>query len=142
MSKYILIADDEAKFDSDFNPATVQVKPGKLKASGKWQIAGKAVCLAGDELKVSVPGCTYTTKQHTISGTGTLFIQALGSDQQAQKTKDSNKPVLLQGSTFTAKFMVLVPAQQPSNPNPIPDTTLQYIGTGKFETNNDKVQGN
>ena len=72
---------------------------------------------------------------------GMLFIQSLAANQKAQKTKSSGKPVLLKGGQFQAKFTVMVPAQQPSSPNPIPDSTPQYSGTGTFISMNQIVKG-
>ena len=141
MSDSILITGDKALFNPTFGAATVVVQPGTLTGSSKGKIGGKPVCVDGDEKKVIVPGCTYMTPQHTIPGVGTLSIQSLGGNQKARKTKDKGKPVLLKGSTFTAKFQVMTPAQQPSTPNPIPDSTPQYSGTGSFVTTNIKAKG-
>ncbi|MBC6424740.1 MAG: hypothetical protein GDA38_27205 [Hormoscilla sp. SP12CHS1] len=145
MADDILITGDEVKFDSSFGKATVTVlvKPVTLAGSGKGKINGKPICVEGDEKKVIVPGCLYTTKKHTIPGTGTLTIEGLGGDQKAKKTKSGGKPVLLKGGKFKAKFQKMVPAQQPppGPGSPIPDLTLQYSGNGSFETTNQKVKG-
>ncbi|WP_293086528.1 hypothetical protein [Moorena sp. SIO4A1] len=97
----------------------------------------------GDKKKGSVPSCMYTTPVYSIPGTGTLKIADLGADQKAQKTNSAGKPVLLKGSTFTAKFEVQNPAKKPpTGPNPpIPDATPQYSGTGTFITTNTKWRG-
>lgn len=141
MTDFILITGDKAMFNQTFGQAIITVSPGDLIGTGKAKINGKLICVDGDERKVTVPGCTYTTAQHTIPGTGMLFIQSLSGDQTAKKTKSGGKPVLLKGGQFNAKFTVLVPAQKPSTPSPIPDTTLQYSGTGTFMTTNIKVKG-
>lgn len=141
MSDYILIEGDKANFNPTFGAATVVVQPADLKGSGKTSLKGKAVCIAGDEKDVSVPGCSYMTPVYSIPGTGTLKIAALGGDQKAQKTKTAGKAVLLKGSTFTAKFEVQSPAQQPNMPSPIPDVTPQYSGTGSFITTNTQYKG-
>jgi len=80
------------------------------------------------------------TPQYSIPGVGILSIQSLGGNQKATKTKSGGKPVLLKGATFTAKFQVAVPAQQPTAAGPIPDATPQYSGTGTFMTTNLKVK--
>lgn len=144
MSKFILLDDDKANFNPTFGLATVVVRLGDLKASGKSTLNGKKVCIDGDEKNVSVPSCVYTTPIHSIPGTGTLKIAALGGDQKAKKTNSGGKPVLLKGSTFTAKFEVQNPAKKPpSAPGepPTPDPTPQYSGTGTFITTNTKWQG-
>ena len=142
MADFILVTGDKAMFNPTFGQATVVALPGTLVGTGKDLINGKPVCVDGDEKKVIVPGCMYMTPQYSIPGVGTLSIQSLGGNQKAKKNKSGNKPVLLKGSTFTAKFQVMVPAQQPqpSGP-PIPDATPQYSGTGSFITTNLKVKG-
>lgn len=137
MSDFILVEGDKANFNPSFGAAIVVVRPGDLKGSGKSTLKGKKVCIDGDEKKVSVPGCTYMTPQYSIPGVGTLKIAALGGDQKAKKTKSAGKPVLLKGSTFTAKFEVQSPAKMPP-PASTPDATPLYSGTGTFITTNTK----
>ncbi|HLP87134.1 MAG TPA: hypothetical protein VK184_00810 [Nostocaceae cyanobacterium] len=141
MADFILITGDKVIFNPSFGQAIVAVQPGDLTGTGKDKINQKLVCVDGDEKQVIVPNCTYVTSQHTISGMGILSIESLAGNQKAQKTKSGGKAVLLKGASFTAKFQVTVPAQQPSTPSPIPDATLQYSGTGSFMTTNQKVKG-
>jgi len=139
MSDFVLIDGDQVVFLPAFSPAIVVVQPGKLAGSGPATINGKAICVDGDESKVSVPGCTYMTPSHPIPGTGTLKIAALAGNQKATKTKTGGKPVLLKGAMFTAKFEVQSPAQQPTPAGPVPDGSPQYSGQGQFVTTNTKV---
>ena len=134
MSDPILIDGDTVMFMPAFGAATVVVQPGRLAASGPATLGGKKICVAGDESKVSVPGCVYMTAQHSIPGTGTLKIAALAGDQQSGKVKTGGKAVLLKGSQFTARFEVQSPAQQPppGPGSPVPDATPQYSGQGRF----------
>jgi hypothetical protein len=143
MADFILITGDKAMFNPAFGAAIVVVQPGNLVGTGKNNIGGKPTGVQGDEKKVIVPGCTYMTPQYSIQGVGTLMIESLGGDQIAKKTKSGGKAVLLKGSTFIAKFQVMVPAQQPPpGPGPpIPYATPQYIGTGNFVTTNMTVKG-
>jgi hypothetical protein len=141
MADFILMTGDKAMFNPTFGQAIVGVQPGDLIGSGKAQINGKLVCVDGDEKNVMVPGCTYTTPQYSIPGVGMLSIQSLAANQKAQKTKSGNKPVLLKGSSFQAKFQVMTPAQQPTATGLVPDATPQYSGTGTFTTMNVKVKG-
>jgi hypothetical protein len=142
MADFILIDGDKAIFQPNFTAAVVVVRPGTLQASGPSTFNGKKVCVAGDESKVEVPGCMYTTPSFSIPGTGTLKIAALAANQKAQDTKSGDKPVLLKGGQFIAKFEVQSPAQQPAPPGPpVPDPTPQYPGTGTFLTTNAKYQG-
>ena len=140
MSDFILIDGDLANFNPIFGLAQVVVRPGNLKASGKATVKGKKVCIDGDEKSVSVPSCMYTTPTHSIPGTGTLKIAALGADQKAKKTNSAGKPVLLKGSIFTAKFEVQSPAQLPP-PTSTPDATPQYSGMGTFINTNTTFKG-
>jgi hypothetical protein len=143
MPDFILIEGDKANFLPSFGAAIVVVQPGDLKGSGPATLNGKKICVAGDEKDVSVPGCMYMTPQYSIPGTGTLKISALAGDQKAKKTKTGGKAVLLKGGTFTAKFEVQSPAQQPppGPGSPIPDSTSEYSGKGMFITTNSKFQG-
>ena len=143
MPDYILIEGDKANFLPNFGAAVVIVQPGDLKGSGPATLNGTKVCVDGDEKNVSVPGCTYMTPQYCIPGTGTLKIDALAANQKAKKTNTGGKPVLLKGGSFTAKFEVQSPAQQPppGPGSPIPDATPQYSGSGMFITSNTKFQG-
>lgn len=143
MSDFILIDGDMVQFIPAFGAAIVVVQPGKLSGSGPATAYGKKLCVAGDEKQVSVPGCMYMTPQYSIPGAGTLEIDALAGNQQAQKTKTGGKAVLLKGAMFTAKFTVQSPAQQPppGPGSPIPDATPQYSGNGMFVTTNLKFRG-
>ena len=135
MGDPILVTGDLAMFDAAFGPATVVVRPGDMKGSGKTKVMGKIVCVDGDEKKVMVSGCTYTTATHTTPGSGSLFIQQLVPPQKSMKTKSGKKPVLIATGKFIAKFTVMVPAQMPAPPGPpIPDTMLQYVGQGEFKS--------
>ncbi|HWN70698.1 MAG TPA: hypothetical protein VNM90_23820 [Haliangium sp.] len=139
---YVLVDGDLAIFQPTFGAATVVVQPGTLTASGPATLGGKKICIAGDEKSVAVRGCVYTTASHTIPGTGTLEIASLAGDQQAQKTSTGSTKMMLVGSSFTAKFTVQSPAQQPAPPGPpVPDAMPQYSGTGTFVTTNVKLRG-
>lgn len=143
MADLILIQGDTVIFSPTFTPALVTVKPGTLEGSGPAAIGGKKICVEGDESKVAVMACPYTTPQYTIPGMGTLKISALAANQKATKTKTGGKAVLLKGGTFTAAFEVQSPAQQPVPPPaagpPTPDTLTQYSGNGTFAPSNTTV---
>jgi len=143
MEDLILIDGDQVIFLPSFGAATVVPQPGKLEGSGPATLKGKTLCVEGDEGKVSVAGCMYTTPQNSIPGTGTLKIDALAGDQKASKTRTGGKAVLLKGTKFTAKFEVQSPAQQPppGPGSPIPDSTSQYSGQGMFITTNTLFKG-
>ena len=139
MSDLVLMDGDQVVFLPAFSPAIVIVQPGKLAGSGPATLNGKAICVDGDETKVSVPGCAYMTPSHPIPGTGTLKIAALAGNQKATHTQTGGKLVLLKGAMFTAKFEVQSPAQQPTPGGPVPDGSPQYSGQGQFVTLNSKV---
>ena len=140
---YVLIDGDQAMFQPSFGPATVIVQPGKLTASGPATLVGKKLCVDGDERSVSVPGCMYTTPQYSIPGSGTLEIAALAGDQKASKTQSGSENLLLVGGSFTARFKVQSPAQQPppGPGSPTPDATPEYSGSGSFLTTNTRFRG-
>ncbi|BAZ41858.1 hypothetical protein NIES4101_78260 [Calothrix sp. NIES-4101] len=122
-----------ASFSPVFGTAVVTVAPGAIKGSGSDEVNGKKVCVAGDEKSVIVPGCTYTTPQYSIPGTGMLSIKTLTSNKVNDEIQSGGKPVIFKGATFIARFQVANPAQQPSvMGSPVPDSTPEYSGTGKF----------
>lgn len=143
MADFILVDGDMVNFMPNFGAAIVVVQPGALQGSGPATVGGKKICVDGDEKNVQVPGCTYMTPQYSIPGTGTITIESLAGNQKAQKTKTGGKNALLKGATFTAKFQVESPAQQPppGTSPPIPDSTPQYSGQGSFVASNTKFKG-
>ena len=143
MADFILVTGDAVMFNPAFGPATIVPVPGVLTGTGRSNVGGKPVCVDGDEKNVMVAGVTYMSPAYPIPGVGMLKIDALGGDQKAQKTKSGGKPVLLKGSTFTAKLQVMTPAQQPPpGPGPpTPDAMTEYSGTGMFITTNVQVKG-
>ncbi|MGE3512329.1 MAG: hypothetical protein AB7N65_25980 [Vicinamibacterales bacterium] len=143
MADLILIDGDQVIFNPTFGQAVVVVRPGRLAGSGPATRGGKALCVDGDESKVSVPGCMYIAGPYAIPGVGTLKIKQLAANQKATKTKSGKKAVLLKGGSFIAEFQVNTPAQQPppGPGSPIPDGTPQYAGSGMFVTTNVKFFG-
>ncbi len=133
---FVLIDGDQALFQPTFGVATVVVLPGSLQASGPATLNGSKLCVAGDEASVSVKGCVYLAPPFVIPGTGSLEIASLGADQQASSTKTGAKAPLLVGGSFTARFKVESPAQQPTAAGPVPDSTPSYQGSGRFLTTN------
>ena len=142
MPDYVILENDLVMFMPAFGAATVVVQPGKMQGSGKTKLSGKKICLKGDEGKLSVPGCMYTTPVYSIPGVGTLKIQALAANQLTQKAKSGGKEIILKGGTFTAVFEVQTPAQQPPKAPtpPVPDATPKYSGNGNFITTNPKFK--
>lgn len=140
----IIIHGDQAIFQSAMGMATVTVKPGKMIASGKTTLNGTKVCVSGDEAKVMVQGCDYTTSTHTQAGVGILMIKALAGDQLASKSNSGKKPMILKGSQFDALFQVLVPALDTkpvsSGGPPIPDPNPFYEGKGEFKPTNRTIK--
>ncbi len=133
---------DEVIFNPQFGVATVMVKPGSIKGSGKTAVSGKKVCLKGDEKQVIVHGCSYTCGSFTVPGTGDLKIHALLGNQLTQKSRSGGKPILLVGTVFQALFEVKSPAQQivpGSSPQPDP-VKIHMGGTGQFKSINRKIQ--
>ena len=74
----------------------------------------------------------------SLTGKGTVTIDALAGNQQAKKTLTGGKAVVLKGAMFTAVFEVQTPAKQPppGPGSPIPDPMSKYSGQGMFQTTN------
>lgn len=136
MADPIVVTGDFAVFPTSCGGATLPPMRAPMVGTGRGAVLGKRVCVDGDERKILISGVSYTTATHTIPGVGALMIQQLAPAQKSKKTKSGGKPVLIATGKFTVKFLVMAPAQQPAAPNPIPDTMLQYIGQGEFETSN------
>lgn len=137
MTDEILRSGDQAIYNPAFGPALVMVRPGILTGTGPRTNAVKAnVCVQGDEASATVPGCAYISGGFTIPGVGTLSISALGQDQLSQKSRSGGKFLLLKGTTFTARFQVMVPATMPTPAGPVPDPLPVYSGSGSFQTGN------
>ena len=140
MSNQILRTGDKAIYDPAFTPALVTVSPGTLTGSAvQVSSEGATVCVQGDEASATVPSCAYVSGGYTIPGTGTLSIAALGTEQLSKKSRSKGKPLMLRGSTFTAQFQVIVPAQMPTAGGPVPDPVPLYTGSGSFQTKNTRV---
>lgn len=142
MPDYVILENDIAQFMPAFSPAIVVVKPGNMPATGKTKVAGKNICLKGDEARLMVAGCSYMTPVYSIPGVGTLKIQSLAPNQLTVKSKSGGKNIILKGAQFIAVFEVQTPAQQPpKGPTPpIPDATPKYMGNGSFITTNLKFK--
>lgn len=138
MADPIVVTGDLAVFPTACGAAVLPPTQAPLTGTGRDTVLGKRVCVDGDERRILVSGVTYTTATHSIPGTGALMIQQLDPAQKSTRSKSGGKPLLVAKGKFTAKFLVMVPAQQPSTPSPIPDTTPQYVGQGEFQTTNQK----
>jgi len=137
MGDAIVLDGDQATFVPAFGPAVVAVRPGKITGSGTATAMGKAICIAGDEASVSVPGCAYVIGAF-VGGTGTLTIQTLAPDQLARQT-GNGKPPILKGAQFIARFAVVKPAEMPTPAGPQADPVTSYVGQGSFNTANTTV---
>jgi hypothetical protein len=143
MLDFILTTGDKAIFNPNFAEAIVVVRPGSLTGTGRATINKKTICVVGDEKKVTVPDCPYTSPPFVTPGVGILSIQSLASNQKAQKVKSIGKAVLLKGTAFIARFKVITPAEIPPTPvsPPEPDPMRFYPGTGYFTTTNTTTRG-
>lgn len=144
MSKFAVVDGDTVTFDSSFGLATL-IPPltTTISGTGKKLVSGAKVCVVGDVKSVTLSGVQYTASPYTMPGTGTLTIQSLAGDQEAQKLSVNKTAVILVGSKFNATFSVdsANPAKTPP-PYPPPvqkDATSSYSGTGTFTTSNKKL---
>jgi len=142
MSDYIIVDGDTASFLPSFGAAIVVVAPGTITASGADMVCSTNVCVEGDESSVEVPGCMYMAGPFSIPGSGTLKIDALASDQKAEKTNFGGIPAILKGGQFDAVFEVQAPAMMPAPPAPpVPDSMTKYSGgKGSFVNSNTTVK--
>jgi hypothetical protein len=138
-SDFVIRTGDQATFNPTFGTALVVVQPGTITGSGRAGLEGPIACVVGDEATVVVPGVTYVAPPFATPGIGTLTIAALGADQIATVTKFLQKPAILKGTLFTARFSVTAPAINPNSG--VPDPVPVYPGTGQFMSNNLKVRG-
>ena len=139
----IIRTGDQAQFNPTFGAAILLAPAiGVITGSAATVTAAKmTACVQGDEATVVVPGIPYMSGSFVTPGVCTLTIQALGPDQTSMKTKIGGKPVIVKGTTFTAKMQVIAPAMQPNPPAPpIPDPVPLNMGTGMFITTNVTVQ--
>jgi hypothetical protein len=98
-------------------------------------VGGKLICLEGDELPPSLRApMPYTAPPFVIPGMGTLEITLMPNNKTAQTV--NGKKILIKGATFTAKFNVQTPAQQPTPGGPVPDPVAVKPGTAQFITTN------
>jgi hypothetical protein len=98
-------------------------------------VGGKLICLEGDELPPSLRGpLPYTAPPFVTPGTGTLEITLMPNNKTAQTM--NGKKVLIKGATFTVRFNVQTPAQQPTPGGPVPDPVAVKPGTAQFITTN------
>jgi len=134
----IIRTGDQAQFNPNFGAAVLLAPAiGLITSSVPTVSAAKMnACVQGDESTVIVPGIPYMSGNFVTPGVCTLTIQALGADQTSKKTKIGGKPVIVKGTTFTAKMQVVSPAMQPSPGGPIPDPVPMNMGTGMFITTN------
>lgn len=138
MGDIVIIDGDKAIFMPFFGAALVWGPAGKIKGTGPATVGDKKICIVGDESSVEVANCCYLTSQYIIPGKGTVKIEALAKNQQAEKTQTGGKAVVLKGGMFTAVFEVQTPAKQPppGPGSPIPDPTPKYSGQGMFKSTN------
>ena len=103
--------------------------------SQKVMIGGKPACLEGDELPAALKApMQYTSPPFVTPGTGTLEITLLPTNKTVKT--ENGKKILIKGATFTAKFKVQTPAQQPTPAGPVPDPVAVKPGTAQFITTN------
>jgi hypothetical protein len=115
--------------------------PVPLVGSGQnVMVGGKLVCVEGDELPASLKGpLPYTSPPFVTPGTGTLEITLAPNNKTAQT--ENGKKILVKGATFTARFTVQTPAQQPTPGGPVPDPVAVKQGTAQFITTNTQTMG-
>jgi hypothetical protein len=108
-------------------------------SSQNVMVANMPICLEGDELPAALKGpLPYTAPPFVTPGTGTLEITLLPTNKTMQS--ENGKKILIKGTTFTAKFTVKTPAQQPTPAGPVPDPVAVKPATAQFITTNVQVK--
>ncbi|GAB1644499.1 hypothetical protein [Krasilnikovia sp. MM14-A1259] len=138
---YIIVSGD--KIQVTIPPPTIvpqlQAPVPLIGSSQNVMVGGMPVCLEGDELpavlKAPMP---YTAPPFVTPGTGTLEITLLPTNKTIQT--DNGKKILIKGATFTVRFNVQTPAQQPTPAGPVPDPVAVKPGTAQFITTNMQVK--
>ena len=102
-------------------------------------VNGVPACLEGDELPPALRApLMYTAPPFVTPGTGTLELTLLPTNKTLQT--ENGKKILVKGATFTARFTVQTPAQQPTPGGPVPDPLMVKQGTAQFVTTNMQVK--
>lgn len=132
MSDYVLRDGDKAQFNPAFaNRTLMQPAQGTITGKGHPTIAGKRVCVLGDETSVIVQNVSYLIPGFN-PGKGTLTIKSLNADQQSRVTTSGGKRVLLRGSQFIAQLQPTQPAMSMGSPSTPEPNLAPTIGTGMF----------
>jgi hypothetical protein len=94
-------------------------------------VAGKPICLEGDERDVASSGCAYIAPPYVTPGVGTLKIMQLNADQLSPTSSCEGKKAILKGTMFQAVLEVQTPATIPGlgTPDPMPK---HMGGMGQF----------
>ena len=77
----------------------------------KVKVTSKLTCLVGDEMKWKSMPIGYVAPPYVEPGMGIAKSVMLGPDQKTMKTKVEGKNVVIKGSVFMAKFMVMMMAK-------------------------------
>lgn len=137
MGSPFLISGDSVVFPANFcaDAVTPEVSV-PITGTGKANVGGKPVCVAGDEAKV-VAACSYTTSAFTIPGAATLKIKQLASAQQSQVATSATRAAILATDEFDIEMTVTGPASVVNAAGVTQtDTTATYTGKGRFKSEN------
>ncbi|MBV4482652.1 MULTISPECIES: hypothetical protein [Pseudomonas] len=129
MSDQLVVQGDMVKINPSFGPMIVNAPPVPMVAMGLPNIAGKAICVMGDEKMLQIMG-TYTKGQFVTPGMGIAKVVGLAPNQPLPWLMVGGKPALCKGAQFQVMFTPTVPAIDPSTGTP--DVPVPGMGTGAF----------
>lgn len=129
MGSLVIVDNDVLNIPLSFGTRVVTLTaPAIIKAGGHSIINGKKVCIQGDETLIQLPAVYIV--EDKVGGAGIVTIK-LGDDQVAKTCKDSEKALILAGTTFTATFTPKKPAQSPPPAN-VADSSAPSDISGTF----------
>jgi len=133
MSDRLVVQGDMVKINPTFGPMVVNAPPMPMSSTVLPKIAGRAICVLGDEKLVPIMA-TYIKGPFTVPGMGTAKIIGLAPNQPQPGLQVGGKPALCKGAQFQVLFTPTVPAINPAGPAPVPDVIAPAMGTGVFMT--------
>ncbi|EDT41546.1 hypothetical protein [Burkholderia ambifaria] len=129
MSDQLVVQGDMIKINPTFGPMIVNAPPVPMQMTVLPNIAGKAICVLGDERLPQIVG-TYIKGAFTTPGVGTARVMGLAPNQPQPWLVVGGKPALCKGAQFQVLFLPTVPAVNPVNG--VPDVPAPAMGTGVF----------
>lgn len=132
MTSLIIVDGDRLRFDNVFDNRMVFIEGiPKIIGTGHASIAGKSICIKGDENSVKFEA-NYTSGPYTVPGRGLVTILELHTSQISPRCKSIFNVIVEGNANFTAYFIPSQAALNPTTiPNPTPDPNYSIPSKGK-----------